>query len=156
MGRSDTGETLTEVCAFLGSQVSWMIDAPDFGVEEFADHIRRAVSRLRRWDRDRDSLGYGVPCPSLTDAGECGYQLRYVDASERVTCRRCGATRSVSQLMAVVLATDTERAIWVDPEAAARHYGVTERELRRWASKGHVKRSHGRYLLSDITKEVSA
>jgi len=150
-----TSVTLTGVVGFLGSAVPWMIDAPDWPIDEFADHIRRSVMLLGRWDLTRQASGYAVPCPTLTDSGECGYMLRYWDASEAVTCRRCHATRSASQLVTVVLSGE-DRAIWVDPEAAAAHYGVSERELRRWASKGHVKRSHGRYLLSDITKEVSA
>ena len=150
-----TSVTLTGVVGFLGSAVPWMIDAPDWPIDEFADHIRRSVMLLGRWDVTRQASGYAVPCPTLTDSGECGYMLRYWDASEAVTCRRCHATRSASQLVTVVLSGE-DRAIWVDPEAAAAHYGVSERELRRWAAKGHVKRSHGRYLLSDITKEVSA
>ena len=150
-----TSVTLTGVVGFLGSAVPWMIDAPDWPIDEFADHIRRSVMLLGRWDVTRQASGYAVPCPTLTDSGECGYMLRYWDASEAVTCRRCHATRSASQLVTVVLSGE-DRDIWVDPEAAAAHYGVSERELRRWAAKGHVKRSHGRYLLSDITKEVSA
>ena len=150
-----TSVTLTGVVGFLGSAVPWMIDAPDWPIDEFADHIRRSVMLLGRWDVTRQASGYAVPCPTLTDSGECGYMLRYWDASEAVICRRCHATRSASQLVTVVLSGE-DRAIWVDPEAAAAHYGVSERELRRWAAKGHVKRSHGRYLLSDITKEVSA
>ena len=167
-----TSVTLTGVVGFLGSAVPWMIDAPDWPIDEFADHIRRSVMLLGRWDVTRQASGYAVPCPTILEPPEpdpeadpdpdepvsireCGYMLRYWDASEAVTCRRCHATRSASQLVTVVLSGE-DRAIWVDPEAAAAHYGVSERELRRWASKGHVKRSHGRYLLSDITKEVSA
>ena len=152
---NSTSVTLIGVVGFLGSQVPWMIDAPDWPIDEFADHIRRSVMLLGRWDTTREASGYAVPCPTLTDSGECGYMLRYWDASEPVRCRRCGAERTPSQLVTVVLSGE-DRAIWVDPEAAAAHYGVSERELRRWATKGHVKRSHGRYLLSDITREASA
>ena len=153
-GTNQTSVTLTGVVDFLGSQVPWMIDTPDFAVDEFADQIRRCVRALSRWDPTREDVGTMVKCPTMTEDGDCGYRLYYKEQDEHVTCRRCGATRDVSTLIAVAMSDG--RPVWVDPEAAARHYGVSESQLRKWARRGSIESNHGRYLLASIVKAVGA
>lgn len=150
-----TSATLVGCVDFLGRQVVWMGTEPDFPLEDFADEMRACVRVLRRWDVDRDDMGTMVKCPTLGDAGECGYRLYYVDVHEDVTCRRCGATRSAMTLAAVAMADG--RDVWLDPEAASQYLGVSEATLRRMARKGVIKREHSRYLMphSTISERVS-
>lgn len=142
---------------FLVASVEWITSDTGFPIEDFADELRACLRAVRKWDEDAAARGYAVPCPTVTDevdeeTGEyrdCGYRLRFVEADEDVTCRRCQVTRSVSQLVAVGMATKTHE-MWVDPEVVMRRYGITESTMKRWARAGHVQRSHGRYLLSDL------
>lgn len=130
---------------FLASQVPWMCATADFGIEDFADQVHRSVRVLRRWDMDAEAMGTEVKCPTLTDQGECGYALHYRAADEHVTCRRCGASRDVTTLIAVAMSDG--RPVWMDPENAAKWLGVNERRLRRMATRNEIERSHGRYLI---------
>lgn len=145
---TDTYATLTGVVRFLGQQVAWMTTEPDFPVEDFADEIRSCVRVLRRFDLDASDLGTMVKCPTLLDEGECGYRLRYTDVHDDVTCRRCGTTRSAMTLAAVAMADGRE--VWLDPEAASAHLGVSESTLQRMARRGVIERSHGRYRVSHV------
>ena len=137
--------TLVGVIGFLIGQLDWITTEPTFGLEEFADHIHRAHRIMRRWDMDRDDVGTMVRCPTITEQGECGYRLYYHETDEHVTCRRCGASRDVSTLIAVAMSDG--RAVWTDPENAARWLGVSESTLRRMAAKGKIERRRGQYLI---------
>jgi hypothetical protein len=95
-----------------------------------------------------------VRCPTITEQGECGYRLYYREADEHVTCRRCGASRDVSTLVAVAM-SDSKGRVWVDPEAASHHSGVDQMTLKKWARRGHVSVSHGRYDLADIHRVIN-
>jgi hypothetical protein len=141
--------TLVGVVGFLIAQMEWIASTPTFGLEEFSDHVHRAHRIMRRWDSDRDDVGTMVRCPTITEQGECGYRLYYREADEHVTCRRCGASRDVTTLVAVVMESGGQ-SVWVDPEAIHHAYAIPESLLRRWARRGWVKTSHGRYLLSSV------
>ena len=152
-GGNYTGVTLIACTGFLGRSVAWMIDAPDFPLEDFADEMRSCVRVLRRYDPDAEDLGTMVRCPTLhEDEGECGYRLYYRTWDEHVTCRRCGVSRDASTLVAVAMSDG--RPVWLDPEAAAKWLGVTEGTLRQWARQGKVERDHGRYLIR--TERITA
>lgn len=156
-----TSTTLTAVCRFLGQQVPWIVEQPDFPLEDFADEIRACVRVLRRWDHEAEDRGQMVPCPTVMedvdDDGNpkaCGYRLYFRDPGdphEHVECRRCGAVRNVDQLTYVAMSDGRE--VWLDPEAAARRLGVSEGHLRRMARRGELRREHGRYLVQ--TMEVA-
>jgi hypothetical protein len=122
----------------------------EFPLEDFADEMRACVRVLRRWDMNAEDMGTMVKCPTVNDdATECGYRLHYLAADEHVTCRRCGATRDVAQL--VYVAMSDGRDVWLDPEAASQWLGVTEGTLRQWARKGQIERDHGRYRMPNST-----
>jgi hypothetical protein len=143
-GSNHTRVTLVGVVAFLGRSLPWATTTPDFPLEDFADEIGACVRVLRRFDVTAEARGQMVPCPTMNDDGsDCGYRLVYRDMDESVTCRRCGAVRDVATLVAVAMSDG--RQIWLDPEAAARHLGVSETTLRRLARKGTIERNHGRY-----------
>ena len=139
-----TSATLVGCVTFLGRQVAWMT-TEEFPLEDFADEMRSCVRVLRRWDRNAEDMGTMVKCPTVSDEGECGYRLQYLAADEHVTCRRCGATRDVAQL--VYVAMSDGRDVWLDPEAAAQWLGVSEVTLRRMVRRGDITRDHGRYLI---------
>lgn len=148
-GVNDTSVTLTGCVAFLGRQVAWMTTESDFPVDDFADEIGACVRVLRRWDSTTEERGTMVRCPTVTDAGECGYRLSYRDMDEPVTCRRCGQTRDAATL--ALIAMSDGREVWLDPEAAAKWLCVSEPTLRRMARRGEIQRSHGRYRMPAST-----
>lgn len=140
-----TNATLSGCVTFLGRQVAWIIDA-EFPLEDFAGEMHDCVRVLKRWDHEAQDMGTMVKCPTVNEDGsECGYRLHYLAADEHVTCRRCGATRDVAQL--VYVAMSDGRDVWLDPEAAASWLGISESTLQRMARRGDVERSHGRYLI---------
>jgi len=134
---------------FLVASAEWMTTDPGFPLEDFAVELRACLRAVRKWDEDAAARGNVIPCPTQDDdGGECGHRLRFVETDERVTCRRCKVTRDVAQLVAVGLVGTAE--VWVDPQAVALYYGIAESTLRKWAARGKVQRSHGRYLMSDV------
>jgi hypothetical protein len=145
---NETRINLIGCTSFLGAQVAWMTTEPDFPIEDFADEIVACVRVLRRWDVTAEERGTMVRCPTLLDAGECGYRLSYRDWDEHVTCKRCGQSRDASTL--ALLAMSDGREVWLDPEAAARYLCISEGHLRKLAKKGHIQRDHGRYLVSNL------
>jgi hypothetical protein len=151
-----TRAVLSEVVKFHRAQAEWTTTTPHFPLEDYAGEVADCVRALRRWDAERAARGMSVPCPTvLEDGTDCGYRLRFGEGADEVTCRRCRATRTPQQLIAVA-ACDEGRDVWVDPEAIARHYGVHESTLRRWAARGKVRRSHGRYHLGDVHATLTA
>lgn len=139
--------TLFGVVEFLQGQVDWCVTEPTFGLEEYADHLRRSVQALRRWDAQLDNRGTPAICPTILDDGtECGGRLRYVTLDEQVTCRRCGTTRDAMTLIAVSLADG--RSVWVDAENAARILRVSESTVRRRAAAGQIPARGGLYRVA--------
>ena len=137
--------TLVGCVNFLRRQIAWATEQPDFAIEQFADEIALCWRALLRWDAERETPGTLVLCPTLTENGECGTRLRYHEVDERVRCHRCGAERDGITLALVAMSDGRE--VWLDPEAAAKWMGVSERTLYRMGSRGEVTRSHGRYLV---------
>lgn len=137
--------TLTVLVRFLVTQNEWIVGTPDFPLEDYRAEISQCVQALRRWDADAQRVGTMVPCPTMTDDGECGYRLHYEDLDDSVQCRRCKVTRDASTLAAVAMSDGRE--VWLDPEAAAGWLGISEPTLRRMARRGEIVRSHGRYLI---------
>lgn len=144
-----TKATLVACVGFLAAQSEWIVGTPDFPLEDYRAEVTACVRALKRWDPTAADLGTMIPCPTLTEKGECGYRLHYREMSEPVTCRRCGVTRDASTLAAVAMSDGRE--VWLDPEAAAKWLGISERDLRRLATKGDITRSHGRYLLRHVS-----
>lgn len=147
VARAATGTraTLIACVSFLAAQTEWIVGTPDFPLEDYRREMTSCVRALKRWDPLTADPGTMVKCPTMTDDGECGYRLSYHDMAEPVTCRRCGVTRDAATLAAVAMSDGRE--VWVDPEAAAKWLGISERDLRRMAARGDIVRSHGRYLV---------
>lgn len=146
--------SLSSVVTFLRREVPWMTTEPAFPIADFADEVHECVASVWRWNQARRAGGIMLPCPTLTDDGECGYRLTLTEASEPITCRRCKITRSVDSLVAIGMSA-AEHEVWVDAEVIASRYGLTPLTLRKWVSAGHVRKSHGRYLLSDLERTIA-
>lgn len=145
LDQQGTRATLVACVTFLAAQNEWVVGTPDFPLEDYRNEITACVRALKRWDPLATDPGTMVKCPTITERGECGYRLHYHQMDEPVTCRRCQVTRDASTLAAVAMSDGRE--VWVDPEAAAKWLGISERDLRRMAAKGTIVRSHGRYLV---------
>lgn len=97
-----------------------------------------------------------VACPADVESGECGRSIRITgeDFDSEVKCRSCGTVWPVERLLRVV-ASSRHSELWLDPEAASRWFGIPSRELRRWAARGRIKRSGGRYESHSIRAAIS-
>ena len=145
----DTTATLVGVVDFLAGQIDWITTEPSFGLEEFADHIRRCAGALRRWAADSDSqIGTRIACPSVLEHGSCGAPLRISTGGEPVLCRACGHAWTVEWLIRVA-GDDADG--WADMEAVCRLSGLHERTIRRWAKAGKVRKRGLLYNVRDIS-----
>lgn len=161
--------------ALLRGHIDWITSTPSFPLDDFADQIEAAFRRMTAFAADMRSADRIIECPTITDEVDdegayvaCGHRLsvrtwRPVDAHEQtgrpdltigepVICPRCKAVRSPEQL---IHAAGKDTA-WADAEAIADWYGIGERTLRRWASKGHVRRDHGRYNVGDVVERMGS
>lgn len=147
-GQAGGQATLTGCVRFLGAQVAWMSTEPDFPIDDFADEVAQCLRVLRRWDVTAEDRGQMVPCPTvMEDGSECGKRLGFhVHLDEQVTCRKCGATRDVPQLL---MAANADNAL-VDAEALAGRYQINAQTIRKWARQGRVERQGQRYRLGDV------
>lgn len=58
--------TLAEVVGFLVEHLDWITSTPDFGIEDFAGHIRRGLAALRRLDPAIVRMAvWNIPCPTI-------------------------------------------------------------------------------------------
>lgn len=155
--------------ATLRAHLEWITTAPNFPLEDFAREIAACSKRMFTLAlnlRGRDRV---VECPTITDERDedgqlksCGYRLTIrtwlplehrddngredKTIGEDVTCKRCGATRSMTQLIHAA----GKDAAWADAEAIGEHYGIGASTLRRWAANGHIRRDRGRFNVGDV------
>lgn len=149
----DTTATMAGVVDFLAGQIDWITSEPSFGLEEFADHVRRAAATLRRWSADNDAqIGTRIACPSVLEHGSCGASLRISTGGEPVTCRACGHAWTVDWLIRVA-GDDADG--WADIEAVCRLSGLHERTIRRWAKAGKVRKRGLLYNVREISEATS-
>jgi hypothetical protein len=144
---------LTACTTFLRASLPWWASDPEQPIDDFAGEISACRRALSRFDPDREPMGTMVRCPTLLNNGECGRRLHYVEPDEQVTCGRCGVTRDAMTLVTLAL-SDSQGEVWVDPEAAEKETGVPMLTLKRWATRGLIHASHGRYDLREIHRAV--
>lgn len=150
---TETAVTLTGVLSFLAGQLEWIVTEETFGLEEFADHVRRSCAVLRRWSREDVQIGTRIACPTVTDEGDsCGAPIRVSTDGDPVLCRRCGRTWSIEWLIQVA-GKDADG--WADMEAVVRLSGLTDRTIRRWAAAGKVRKRGLLYSIRDVSDATS-
>ena len=132
-----TPVTLTGVVGFLKAHHDWAMTEPSFDLAEYARQVRLCRKAVSRWDHDAREAGWRVPCPTVTDEGDCAQPLRVTRGAEVVYCRACGREWELPRLLAVA---GRDADVWVDVEAAATLAGVHERTIRKWISRGHVSK----------------
>ena len=145
---TDVQATLVQIVNFL---LAWLeracTDHP--AIEEFAHELRHCWNTARSAARMTPASRVVVDCPTiLEDGSNCTGRIS-LDDQDQTYCRQCHATRNLNQLLHIT-GTDSAAPVWVDPEAAAKQARIPERTLRRWASRGWITRSHGRYDLRSI------
>lgn len=150
-GYAGATRTLRAVCSFLHASLPWWATRPDLPIHDLDRETRACWAALRRHDPDRDPTHWRIPCPTLTDTGDCAHPLHVtrIHPDEHVHCRRCGRTWDTTQLLAVA---GRDADVWVDAEAAAAHTGVPERTIRSWGKTAKIRRQHNRYALADIRR----
>ncbi len=146
-----TSAALAGCVGFLSSNVAWISETDTFDVVEFADHLRRALAKLRRWDLDRPGAETRIICPGYVGDQICGALLRISSADEPIFCRRCGRSWSIAWLIHVA-GEDADG--WADVEAAARLSGLHERTIRKWATRGKVRKRGLLYNLRDLSEQT--
>lgn len=143
--------TFPRVLEFLRKQLHLAAADPTFDLQEFARQVRLCRRALARWDADRERGGWRVPCPTITDDGECGRPLKVQPGADEVACRSCGVARNIEQLLRVAGA---DADVWVDIEAAARLAGVAERTVRRWIRRGAVAKRGAYVRVLDVRRHA--
>lgn len=143
-----TGASLTSTIRFLHHHLDWANTHDAFDLATFNTELRDCTRALRRFDAnlDRTRSRYRVPCPTLTDTGECGTPL-IVTSHNDVTCRGCHRTWQPTQLLAIA---GRDADIWLDAEAISQHLGISERTIRHWGQHGKIAKRGMLYRLSDI------
>jgi hypothetical protein len=150
---TETAVTLTGVLSFLGAQLDWIVTEETFGLEEFADHVRRSCAVLRRWSTEDVQLGTRIACPTVKDDGSsCNAAIRVSTDGDPVLCRRCGRTWSIEWLIQVA-GKDADG--WADMEAVVRLSGLHERTIRKWATAGKVRKRGLLYSIRDVSDATS-
>ena len=144
----DIQATLVQVVNFL---LAWLpracTDHP--AVDDFTRELHECWQKARSAARMAPSRRTVVDCPTiLEDGSSCSGKIS-LDDQDQTYCRSCHTTRDLDQLLHIT-GTDSAAPVWVDPEAAAKQARIPERTLRRWASRGWITRSHGRYDLRSI------
>lgn len=127
--------TLTGVIGFLLHHHDWAVTEPTFDLAEYAHQIRLCRRAVSRWDNTTDPPGWRVPCPTVTEHGDCGRQLRVGRGDQHAYCRDCGREWELPRLLAVA---GRDADVWVDIEAAATLAGVHEQTIRKWIRRGHI------------------
>lgn len=148
-----TASTLTGVIGFLKAHHEWATTEPSFDLTEYARQVRLCRKAVARWDHDATEPGWRVPCPTVTDHGECGQLLRVTRGAEIVYCRACGREWELPRLLAVA---GRDADIWVDVEAAATLAGVHEQTIRKWVRKGVVKKRGQLVRIVDVREHAHA
>ena len=150
---TETAVTLTGVLRFLAAQLDWIVTEETFGLEEFADHVRRSCAMLRRWSTEDVQLGTRIACPTVAeDASSCSAPIRISTDGDPVLCRRCGRTWSIEWLIQVA-GKDADG--WADIEAVVRLSGLHERTIRKWATAGKVRKRGLLYSIRDVSESTS-
>jgi hypothetical protein len=142
-----TPVTLTGVIRFLHAVHDWVLTEPSFDLAEYARQIRLCRRAVSRWDADLAEPGWRVPCPTVTDDGDCAQVLKVSRGAESVYCRACGREWEITRLLAVA---GRDADVWVDVEAAATMAGVHERTIRKWIAKGKVAKRGQLVRILDI------
>ncbi len=145
--------SLNRSVAFLRA---WLPRACDNhpAIDDFAHELRDCWSEGRSAARCSPPRNQSITCPADhpdDQARMCGYRIP-IDADHThgiVTCKRCRTDWDVMHLMHVVISTPGAE-FWADPEAAAGYSGVHQGQLKKWARRGLLDVSHGRYNLQQI------
>ena len=129
--------TLIGVIGFLQHHHEWVCSEPSFDIAEYARQVRLCRKAVARWDMTSEPPGWRVPCPTVTDDGECGQIVKIQRGHEHAYCKRCERSWDVAHLIAVA---GRDADVWVDVEAAATLAGVHERTIRKWVQRGNVRK----------------
>ena len=147
--------TLTGIVTFLQSWLGKTCTEHP-AVDEFAHELRGVHRASQQAAGQTRRAAWRVTCPSDTEDGECGQQLRVSgeDFGGQVTCRACRTTWPVERLLRVV-ASSRMAELWLDPEAASEWLGIGERTLRTWAREGRIRRENGRYEVHSLREAMA-
>ena len=144
---------LTGTIHFLTRHITRIAQHP--AIDDFHNETRDLHKQAQTAANQTSRSTWRITCPTDTDTGRCANNLRISgdELDGTTTCRQCHTTWDVRRLLLVAL-HDSETAIWLDPEACTRLLGVDDSSLRRWHRQGKVRRTAGRYCLTDVMGAV--
>ena len=146
-----TQSALTGVVRFLQAHHDWVCAENSFDLIEYSRQIRLCRKAVARWDMTMEPPGWRVPCPTVTDDGDCGYVIKVQRGEQVAYCRRCDRDWEVHHLIAVA---GRDADIWVDVEAAATLAGVHERTIRKWIQRGRISKRGQLVRVIDIREQA--
>lgn len=155
-GRTDAvGASLTGVCGFLLAHLHHACQA-HYAIDEFAHDLAAIHASARAAANIGQRPGWIVDCPADHLDGICTARLRVTGEhyGSTITCPRCRTVWEVSRLLRVVGST-TGAEVWLPAEEVGLLVGLNERTLRKWASKGLVRRQGGRYSVDDVRQVIA-
>lgn len=149
------GANVVAVCAWLRENLIRACRAHP-AVDDFAHELSLLHQQARVAARTGGRRHKWVECPTDTDTGRCGAQLKLtgLELTDEVYCRACRATRDVHRLL-LVAAADAESGVWLPAEDVALLLGLSTRTLRDWGKRGLVQRRSGLYELRSVRKAIA-
>lgn len=153
--RSDrTGADVVSVCRYLATNLHRSCRAHP-AIDDFAHELEVLHQQARQAARTAGRRHLVVDCPTDTDTGRCGAQLRItgLELTDRVYCRTCRTSRDVHRLL-LVAASDAQSAVWVTLEDAHLLLGIPPRTLKRWGKDERITRRGGQYELASIRAAI--
>ncbi|MFM8155425.1 MAG: hypothetical protein ACKOAF_05020 [Actinomycetes bacterium] len=148
---TNTARTFTHSLATIRTNLPWATSHPDFPLQDLHDELTHTARAARRFSDHTHTNAKRINCPTLDCTGIIHlttWQPLDHDPTtgETTTCRRCGAVRTATQLLAAAGTDDT----YADAEALAAHFGTTPRTIQRWGATRKIRTRDSRYNWADV------
>lgn len=117
------------------------------GFQSLLEELIKKAERII--DLPTQQIVYG-PCQAPTQTGECEYELKAAPEKESITCRSCGTTHEVTEI--IKSRTKRTRGNPLPPKEVREYLMrttrtfVTKKDIENWVMHGHIK-----YVLDRVT-----
>lgn len=155
-GRRDAaGTSLVGVCGFLLAHLHRACQS-HYAIDEFAHDLADIHAAAQAAANIGQRPGWVVDCPADHGDGICSARLRVTGEhyGSTITCPRCRTQWEIGRLLRVVGSTRGAE-VWLPAEEVGLLVGLNERTLRKWSSKGLVRREGGRYSVDDVRQVIA-
>ena len=140
--------TFTSLIRFHHTHLAWLYQH-DQDINAYHAHLQAARRALTRWNTDHEDRGIRIPCPTLTDQGDCGRWLtiRSIDITDNITTTCRDGHEWTARRLIYTIGPDAD--LWLTADDLATHLGLHKRTIHRWAARGHIRCRNNRYSWAD-------